>query len=143
MLHSCARFALLADRSHFRQMGQSFRRGGSPWETTDVVTLAVVVLVIAAVIWLLVRVFGLQNRASYYSPGALFRELCRAHRLSWATRRLLRQLARSQRLSQPARLFVEPERFDPTRLHPMLASRRDQVEDLHNQLFGRPFERVA
>jgi hypothetical protein len=73
-------------------------------------------------------------------PGQqlLFQELCRAHKLDLPARRLLLRLARSQRVAQPARLFLEPERFLADRLGGALRARRTEIEALRERLFGEP-----
>ena len=79
-----------------------------------------------------------ENLKSYDSPPELFRELCRAHGLNWSTRRLLKRLATEWKLSSPALLFVEPERFNAARLPAQWHDEAERLEHLHKQLFETP-----
>ena len=58
------------------------------------------------------------------SPNRLFLSLCRAHRIAWSDRWLLWRLAASQRLEDPVRVFLEPERLDPDAAGPFSAAGR-------------------
>jgi hypothetical protein len=66
----------------------------------------------------------------------LFRELCRAHRLSFANRRQLRRLASARGISEPARLFIEPKHFETTHLPESMQSAADEIRRLRDRLFG-------
>jgi hypothetical protein len=70
------------------------------------------------------------------SPLRLFWELCRAHKLRWRECWWLWRLARAERLRDPARLFLEPERFDPAQLGPALARRQRELTSIRNRLFA-------
>jgi hypothetical protein len=70
------------------------------------------------------------------SPRHLFRELCRAHRLPLASRRLLKRLAAAHGVSDPAILFVNSTHFDAASLPASLQPSANQVKMLRNQLFG-------
>jgi len=69
------------------------------------------------------------------SPNRLFLSLCRAHGIAWSDRWLLWRLAASQRLKDPARLFLEPERLDPDLARPLSRRRAARLERLRLQLF--------
>ncbi len=66
----------------------------------------------------------------------LFRELCRAHRLSFANRRQLRRLASARGITEPARLFVEPKHFETSHLPESMQSAADEIRRLRDRLFG-------
>jgi hypothetical protein len=68
-------------------------------------------------------------------PHKLFRELCLAHGLDAASRRLLLQLADGLNLAQPARVFVMPGAFDKTRVPQALRGRIDELKQLRAKLF--------
>jgi len=72
----------------------------------------------------------------YNSPGSLFFGLCRVHRLKFGSRRLLKQIARLNRLSDPGRLFTEPGWLDPTRLRGPLRTRAAETDALRRRLFA-------
>ena len=103
----------------------------------------------AMVVWLMIAAGGiaavclglyvlsrtLQKRRRYSHP-ALFVGLCRVHGLRRGARAVLAQLARSHGLNHPARLFLEPEWFDPDRLPAGLRSRSNEVAVLREKLCG-------
>ena len=70
------------------------------------------------------------------SPNRLFRGLCRVHALAWADRRLLWRLARFQGLDTPARLFLEPERFDRAALDPRMPDAQTRYQAIRGRLFA-------
>jgi hypothetical protein len=73
---------------------------------------------------------------THESPQRLFRELCRAHGLSFASRRLLKRLAVARGVPNPAILFVDSAHFDAASLPTSLEPMADQIRSLRNQLFG-------
>jgi hypothetical protein len=73
---------------------------------------------------------------SYDSPPELFRELCRVHQLDWSTRRLLKRLAVEWEMTSPALLFVEPERFNVSRLPTEWRENAARLEQLRERLFA-------
>lgn len=79
--------------------------------------------------------FTRTQRAALASPKRLFRELCKAHRLSWREIGLLRRLAREQQLDQAGRLFLESSRFDIGKPAD-LGCTPQQLQKLKRRLFG-------
>lgn len=79
-----------------------------------------------------------ESLKSYDNSPELFRELCRAHALNWSSRRLLKRLAAEWDLSSPALLFVEPERFNTSRLPAEWRENAARLEQLRKQLFETP-----
>ena len=70
------------------------------------------------------------------SHAKLFRELCRAHRLSYRSRRRLRRLASARGIAEPARLFIEPKHFEAAHLPETLQSAEREIRRLRDRLFG-------
>src|SRR5688500_7467423 len=98
---------LLAASGFLWQLGN--RLGVSRWtENTWVSVGAVTVAIAVAVLWAGTRLFSSREQRIVNSPPRLFRELCRAHRLSRRQVKLLQLLASLHGLDQPARLFLEP-----------------------------------
>jgi hypothetical protein len=92
---------------------------------------------IIAVVCLAIRFASrLQRRRRFNSHGALFQGLCRTHKLDRRARGLLKQVARSHKLAQPARLFSEPKWLDPANLRGGLSRRAAEVSMLRNRLFA-------
>jgi len=127
---------LLGQSSRFEHLGRRFRPGGSTFEPNHVLIGMVLVGAFIAVLWMLQRYYELRAGRGYVSRWGLFRELCKAHRLSWSDRLLLGKLAKVQGVDQPARLFLEPQRLDPATLSPSLAGKMRQVTILRQRLFG-------
>ena len=100
-----------------------------------IVLAAATLLVIATVIW---QTVSRRRRRDFHydSPPALFADLCRAHKLSWSNRRLLKQLAAARGLKCQAALFVEPEHFDMTNVPKSLKQHANEVRQLRQTLFG-------
>ena len=130
---------LLAERSRLDNLSEPFKRpsaGMDPGEVTRALAILAVIIVSA---WLLLRLRTAQERRRPYdSPLRLFLALCKAHNLRWSERWLLWRLARAQRLKEPARLFLEPQRFDAAGSGPALAGRAARLRRIRDQLFSDP-----
>jgi len=108
-------------------------RVNSGYLTTGLVILVGMVLAV----WLLSLVLDRYGgRRPVDNSLALFLALCRAHRLRWSESWLLWRVARDQALSEPARLFLEPERFDAANLGPIVRLRSDELEAIRERLFA-------
>lgn len=103
--------------------------------TCEVLILAAVtLLVIATIVWQ--RISRRRRRDfDYDRPQRLFADLCRAHKLNWSNRRLLKQLAAARHLKCPATLFVEPDYFDMTNVPAALKSSAGELRQLRHMLF--------
>jgi hypothetical protein len=103
-----------------------------PYEV--LILTAVTLLVIVTIVW---QVISRRRRRDfdYDRPPRLFTELCRAHRLSWSNRRLLKHLAIASGLKSPAMLFVEPEYFDMANVPPTLKASAAELRQLRHKLF--------
>lgn len=77
-----------------------------------------------------------QRRFQSDSTAQLFRELCRAHELNRADRRLLKQLAASRGLASQALVFVEPQHFDSANLPQVMVASANELHRLRDRLFG-------
>ena len=127
---------LLAQRSHMDSLGNSFRSHGNA--PSDVVLGLLILAALVLGIWALARLLAIrERRRSFDSPRRLFLSLCRAHQLSWRDRWLLWRVAKVQKLKDPARLFLEPERFEAARLGPALTAKTPRLAALREQLFLR------
>jgi hypothetical protein len=69
------------------------------------------------------------------SSRQLFRELSRAHELSFSKRRLLKRLAAARGVASPALLFVEPNYFDASTLPSGLQPAAKDLQRLRQLLF--------
>ncbi len=126
---------LLAQQDRIADLGRNFRGANAELSYKDLLLASFIVIGVAALVALLKRLSRDTPRRAINSPRRLFRDLCRLHGLDRASRGLLRRLARQQQLDHPARLFVEPERFDPCNLGP-LANQARRYQAIHQRLFG-------
>ncbi len=128
---------LLADDNRFQSMGRQFRRGGSTLDLGQLLIWVTVLVLLVAAASLISNRMARRQKPGYRSSRRLFHDLCRAHGLDQKKRMLLRQMARYQRLQQPARLFLEPERFDAANLGSVLAARRGEIQRMRDIVFGK------
>ena len=128
---------LFAANSRLESLGSGFRGRHARIETEHVIAGAIVVCGIVLGLWLLSYIMSFQeDRRGYSSPKRLFISLCRAHGLRWSQWWFLWRVARRQRLRDPARLFLEPERLDPGRLGASLRNRAKDLLRLRQKLFA-------
>jgi hypothetical protein len=132
------RLLLLADRANvFRDMGSGFREKRESFNPSDLLWWLFVAAAVIAVFVVVASILAKQDKHRLFnSPRALFNALCKAHNLDRGSRMLLKQLAQAQQLTVPARMFLEPDRFDPALLGPELRHYRDTVIQLRNKLFA-------
>jgi hypothetical protein len=126
-----------------RRMAEGFsdgpvRFGDGVWW----VTVLIVGGLLAAVAVLALQTGRRHRRAMPSNPRRLFAGLCQAHGLARDDRRLLQRLAGSQGLDAPARLFLEPERFDPAALPARLRSWGARFQAIRGRLFAGLSEEV-
>jgi hypothetical protein len=129
-------FVAAKARSNFDAMSSGFRGRRAELTWDDLIWTVAVVIVAAIGLWILTRLARRGTATSFTGPQRLFWALCRAHRLDWSSRRLLRQIARWQRLKQPAHLFLEPHRFAAVNLSPPLLRKQTRIKALQRKLFG-------
>jgi hypothetical protein len=118
-------------------LGAASRRADRVDNSTEaLVWLGIAGGMIAVVCLVICVVSRLYRRLRYHSRGSLFRGLCRMHGLDHRARRLLKQVARDQKLAQPARLFTEPKWLNPANLRGPLRCRALEVAMLRNRVFA-------
>ena len=128
---------LWADRDKFRALGENFRGENARLDAHDVLLGLAVLTGVVVALWLLSQYVARREHARRtYSLRGLFNELCRAHNLDRAASKALWRLAQQEQLEHPARLFLEPERFD--RESPLVAENREAYRKLQRQIFGEP-----
>jgi len=129
----------LLGQGRVSSLGDSFRNGGElNWWMMFYVGCVLAIGI--AIVWLVARHLRRRDAGSYHNHRGLFRELCGAHRLRWSERRLLKKVARQQRVIVPARLFVEPERFDAKCLDELRESQHRRAATLAESLFRSDLE---
>jgi hypothetical protein len=132
------RWLLWADRGKLaRSMGENFRGENAQLDITDVTIGLSILAVLAVVVLLLSRFMAKRELARQsYSPRDLFHQLCHAHSLDRAACKALLRLAQQEELEHPARLFLEPERFN--RPGAATDAEGNVYRQLRNKLFGEP-----
>jgi hypothetical protein len=129
-------FLFAARQDSFRVWGRFDH--GRPGDGVNEMLTIVGGLVLLLGAWLVWR--RLTGHASRYftsdSSGQLFRELCAAHGLKFTNRRLLKRLAASRGLKNPAMLFIEPQHFEAKNLPEKLKLSAGELQRLRVQLFG-------
>jgi hypothetical protein len=127
---------LFADQDRMEDVYRGFRSTQSGVGLHEVVIGLLLIGGISVLLVLFSWILHWQQRRRHYSsPRELFLSLCRAHRLRWKECWWLWQLARQQHLEDPGRLFLEPERFDASRIPPSLRRRQSEFDRLREQLF--------
>jgi hypothetical protein len=118
------------------EFGRAFRGATSQLSWFDVVPYAVVFALMCAGMW----AYSYHKHRNDMTercddPHKLFREMCQAHQLDRASRRLLLQLAAALNLTQPAQVFLTPAAFESVRVPAPLRGRIDDLKRLREQLF--------
>lgn len=130
---------LLGQSSRLESLASGVRYKSSTFDSSDVLLgFGIVAGVILGISFLYMLMNRSERTRRFNSPKELFRSLCRVHQLDRANRRVLKAMARHQRLTQPARLFLEPERFESVNLSPALRTQLGVVEALQAKLFEKP-----
>ena len=101
-----------------------------------VIGLAVLTTTIVA-LWFVSRAMERRAKGGHFDSSLrLFLSLAKAHDLNWSDRWLLWRLAGCHQLKEPARLFLEPERFDAASLPDSLRLKRNQLDVIAKQIFA-------
>ncbi len=128
---------LLGVQTRFEGIRSGFR--GRRFDLNDAALALMVLAGVVLVLWALSYLLKFQDeQTAFTSPTMLFWSLCRAHGLRWSDRWLLWRVARTARMVEPARLFLEPERFEPAQLRPRLRLHAARLSRLAEMLFVDP-----
>ena len=118
-------------------LGRNFRGEPVQMHFGKVCLVLALFIGMALVCWMLSRLFDRQpSQRTYFSRRSLFRELCRAHQLDRADCGLLRLLARRNRLTHPATVFLRPELFQPGAIASWLRGKEYRLALLQAKLFA-------
>jgi hypothetical protein len=95
------------------------------------------VLAVAAILvcWAIVRWQQHRSKKPMDHPWRLLRELAQAHGLRRSEERLLHQIVRRYGIEPPARLLLEPERFQTAASDELFQRERQVILHLKNRLF--------
>jgi hypothetical protein len=129
-------FCLLAARPDSARVWGRFDHQRPTFGSTGWMIVAGLVALLAAVALLSNWLSKRRQRDFWYdSSSRLFRDLCRAHRLNLANRRLMQKLASARGVDNAAALFVEPNYFDFKSLPETLKSSDGELLHLRHELF--------
>lgn len=117
-------------------LGSGLRGRRARLDTGDIAMAVLGVVVLVLVLWFLSRFANRQQVGGFNGPRRLFWALCKEHKLDWSSRFLLVRLAFAQRLKQPARLFLEPERFNAKNMSASLKGQRAKFVAIQRKIFG-------
>ena len=135
---------LLGESEQMDRMMQAFRAIRKDTATSEAWLGLIIFMAVLTVLALLTFIsHWRQRQRKIFSPRKLFFEICRAHRLKWSERRLLWRLARSQKLEDPAVIFLTPECFDIARLTVDIRPQAEDLRELRGRLFAESAEKVA
>jgi len=134
---------LMAQIERFRGLEERFGGRQARLDSGDVINGLMLLAVAAAGVAILAYVARKDSAGAFNRPWALFRELCKAHKLTLSQRRLLAKLARYHELKDPARLFLERDLLASRELPPQLAARSEEVAVVKEKLFLADDQRKA
>lgn len=135
---NCTQLAtnLLAQYSRWERLGDGLHRSRGRMDFIEVLPYLIGLVVLAAVVAAAVAYFKYQDLSKPCNdPNRLFRELCRAHGLDRANRKLLWQLASLAGFAQPAEVFLTPAVFEANQLPEQLRGEQERVMELRGRLF--------
>jgi hypothetical protein len=128
---------LFADGPRTREVLDSLRSPANdhlPKEFWYGLLVVIMISVFAWALWVIIKRRWTEWKSS--SGIALFNDLCRAHGISLPERRLLWNLAVSQKLSEPASLFLMPECFEIGRMTVESRSHAEEYRQLRDRIFA-------
>jgi hypothetical protein len=112
---------------------------GKPAETMNLQGTAAVASGLAAVLlvgWIASKLLKAGEQRVINHPRRMLRELFKAQQLPRSQQRLLRRIIKAYQLDPPARLLVEPERFDTAAQDPAFKPQRGRILALKQRLFN-------
>ncbi len=116
--------------------GRNFREAETNFQWSNAALVVASIVAIGLAFSLVVRYLTWREGRRYRHPQKLFWELCRAHGLDRASRKRLQRLANAHQLRDPARVFLEPERFNATLLGTSFNDDRAALEALRDLIFA-------
>jgi hypothetical protein len=119
-----------------RQMADGFREKPAEVNWSGMLVGLAAATAVLMVWWVAARWLPEGHRRPAGGPRRLFFTLCRAHGLTWREYWLVWRVARRQKLDQPAKLFLEPERWRPERLEGFEPNHLASLRRLQDRLFA-------
>lgn len=137
MNHLPIHFLLLAQDDRVEFFTRGFQERDTAISIGHVLVGAGIAVGFIITLWLLSRLIERHQRSGpTNSRLRLFFSLCRAHELAWPDWWLLWRVGRQQRLRDPARLFLEPARFNPSNLSGALRPKAARLTAIGRKIFA-------
>lgn len=137
-----AHFGLFAQRTRLddlmENMSGGFRDHGPRINPQHFTYHALIAVAALAAVIVVLRLVSTARRRYRASPQWLFRRLCSAHHLTWRDARLLQNVARQQKVTDPSLMFIEPQRLDPANLPTRMLAWGARLTELRQRLFTAP-----
>ena len=131
---------LFAD-SRLLKFQDSFKARETTVDSGQIMIGLTALTVVVIALWFVSRAMERRaRRGRFDSSIGLFLSLAKAHNLGWYERWLLWRLARCHQLKEPARLFLEPERFDSSNLTDSLLVKHDRLKLIYRRIFAEKTE---
>lgn len=127
---------LAAEGESMLQHGDRFQSENAMLGPLSVGAAALAAVTLVTLIWLISKARDNGQQQEINHPWKLLRELSQAHRLSAAQERLLHRMIRHYQIEPPARLFLEPERFQAAAADAAFAREQRVIQGLKNRLFN-------
>ena len=129
--------ALFADQQAIRNVMRGMQGRQTGIDTSGLATALMIFCLFFVCVWGFARVFIKSDFGTIKnSPQTLFRELCRAHKLSRSDWWFLLRLARHYRLNNPVFLFLEPQRLDPETCGETWNRHAPRLRELQQKIFA-------
>lgn len=127
---------LFADQQAIRNVMRGLHHKPNEFDSSGLATALMMLCLFFVCAWGFARVFVKpENRSAGKGPQGLFRELCRAHGLTFRDWWLLRRLARQHLLSEPALLFLDPRPFEAAVAGDAWRKTAPRLRELRSRLF--------
>ena len=128
---------LATEEDRMQSLFRALRSNNARGEASDTVYgLLIIAGILTVMLIFSVVSHSRHQRRNYESPVRLFLSLCKAHKLKWRERWLLYRLARMEQLTDPARLFLEPQWYTASNLPTALRQHEAKLKSIHKRLFA-------
>ncbi len=127
---------LAAETPSVLHLGDHFRGENARIDPLSVGLVATLAVLAVTACWLIAKVRGGNSNTTINHPGKLLRELSQAHRLDTEQERLLHRMIRHYAIEPPARVFLEPERFQTALTDAEFQHEKQTLLGLKERLFA-------
>ena len=141
MSRFAANIAPLFADARLNKIQSAFKARETTVDSSQVLIGLAVLTIVIIVLYFVSRAMERRARRGHFDSSlGLFLSLAKEHNLGWSERWLLWRLARCHQLKEPARLFLEPERFDSSNLTDSLLIKHDRLKLISRRIFAERTE---